>query len=59
VVQAHGGACVVLLFLPSHCQVPNPTPSSSCLQVPLEKIFNKSLLDKFPWAMEVPSTWEF
>jgi DNA topoisomerase-1 len=27
--------------------------------VPLEKIFNKSLLSKFPWAMEIPSTWRF
>jgi len=27
--------------------------------VPLEKIFNKSLLVKFPWAVEVPSTWRF
>jgi len=29
------------------------------MEVPLEKIFAKSLLAKFPWAMEVPSTWEF
>jgi len=28
-------------------------------EMPLEKIFNKSLLDKFPWAMEVPSSWRF
>lgn len=28
-------------------------------RVPLEKIFNKSLLDKFPWAIEVPQDWEF
>jgi len=28
-------------------------------EVPLEKIFNKSLLDKFPWAMEVSSGWRF
>jgi len=28
-------------------------------EVPLEKIFNRSLLDKFPWAMEVPSGWRF
>ena len=28
-------------------------------EVPIEKIFNKSLLAKFPWAMEVPSTWRF
>jgi len=27
--------------------------------VPIEKIFNKSLLQKFPWAMEVPQTWTF
>jgi len=27
--------------------------------VPLEKIFNKSLRDKFKWAMSVPSNWEF
>jgi len=28
-------------------------------EVPIEKIFNKSLLSKFPWAMEVLSTWRF
>ena len=28
-------------------------------EVPIEKIFNKSLLAKFPWAMEVPSSWRF
>ena len=28
-------------------------------EVPIEKIFNKSLLAKFPWALEVPSTWTF
>jgi|NOAtaT_7_FD_contig_111_245277_length_3178_multi_3_in_0_out_0_3 DNA topoisomerase-1 len=28
-------------------------------QVPIEKIFNKSLLEKFPWAMEVPKSWNF
>jgi len=28
-------------------------------EVPLEKIFNKSFLDKFPWAMEVESKWRF
>ena len=28
-------------------------------EVPIEKIFNKSLLAKFPWALEVPSTWRF
>lgn len=27
--------------------------------VPVEKIFAKTLLQKFPWAMEVPSTWRF
>lgn len=27
--------------------------------VPLEKIFNKSLCSKFPWAVEVPNTWRF
>lgn len=27
--------------------------------VPIERVFNKSLLSKFPWAMEVPSTWRF
>jgi DNA topoisomerase-1 len=27
--------------------------------VPLEKIFNKSLLIKFPWAMETKSDWRF
>lgn len=28
-------------------------------EVPLESVFNKSLVNKFPWAMEVPSTWKF
>lgn len=28
-------------------------------ELPLEKIFNKSLLNKFPWAVEVPTTWRF
>jgi DNA topoisomerase-1 len=28
-------------------------------QVPIEKIFNKSLVAKFPWAMEVPPDWTF
>lgn len=28
-------------------------------ETPIEKVFNKSLLDKFPWAMEVPPTWQF
>jgi len=29
------------------------------LQVPLKKIFSKSMSDKFPWALEVPETWRF
>jgi len=29
------------------------------MEVPIEKLFNKSLIDKFPWAMEVPSDWTF
>eukprot|EP00808_Paulinella_micropora_P022529 g41298.t1 len=29
------------------------------LQCPIEKVFNKSLMDKFPWAMEVPGEWTF
>jgi len=29
------------------------------LQVPIEKIFNKSLLDKFPWAMQTKTTYNF
>jgi DNA topoisomerase-1 len=28
-------------------------------QVPIEKIFGRSLLEKFPWAMEVSQDWEF
>jgi len=28
-------------------------------EVPIEKIFSKALLTKFPWAMEVPSNWRF
>ncbi|KAL2915688.1 DNA topoisomerase 1 [Polyrhizophydium stewartii] len=27
--------------------------------VPLDKIFNRSLREKFKWAMEVPAEWEF
>jgi len=27
--------------------------------VPLEQVFSRSLVTKFPWAMEVPSTWKF
>jgi len=27
--------------------------------VPLEKVFSKSLCSKFPWAVEVPNTWRF
>ena len=29
------------------------------LQVPMEKIFNKSLLSKFHWAMEVEPDFKF
>ena len=29
------------------------------LDVPVEKIFNKSQLSKFPWAMEVSKDWRF
>jgi len=29
------------------------------LQVPIEKVFNKSLLDKFPWAMQSMSKYGF
>jgi len=28
-------------------------------EVPVEKVFAKSVLEKFPWAMEVPPTWRF
>ena len=28
-------------------------------EVPLESVFNKSLVNKFPWAMEVPADWKF
>ena len=28
-------------------------------EVPIEKIFSKTLRDKFPWAMAVPPDWEF
>mmetsp|Transcript_9756 Transcript_9756/g.14640 ORF Transcript_9756/g.14640 Transcript_9756/m.14640 type:complete len:784 (+) Transcript_9756:28-2379(+) len=27
--------------------------------MPIEKVFNASLLSKFPWAMEVPSSWRY
>ena len=29
------------------------------MEVPIEKVFNKSLLDKFPWAMNAKLTFEF
>jgi len=29
------------------------------LQVPIEKVFNKSLLNKFHWCMDVESTFRF
>jgi len=29
------------------------------LELPIEKVFNKALLDKFPWAMAVSSTYLF
>ncbi len=28
-------------------------------EVPIERVFNKSLLVKFPWAMEMPTSWRF
>jgi DNA topoisomerase-1 len=28
-------------------------------ETPIEKVFNKSLLGKFPWSMEVPMDWKF
>mmetsp|Transcript_15779 Transcript_15779/g.38918 ORF Transcript_15779/g.38918 Transcript_15779/m.38918 type:complete len:808 (-) Transcript_15779:249-2672(-) len=28
-------------------------------QMPIEKVFPASLVVKFPWAMEVPSTWKY
>jgi DNA topoisomerase-1 len=28
-------------------------------EVPIEKIFPKTLLDKFNWAMSIESKWEF
>ncbi|OJA11705.1 hypothetical protein AZE42_02095 [Rhizopogon vesiculosus] len=31
----------------------------SAHNVPIEKIFSKTLLAKFPWAMEVNDTWKF
>merc|ERR1719195_136100 len=29
------------------------------MQLPLEKVFNKSLLEKFPWACASPPTYRF
>jgi DNA topoisomerase-1 len=29
------------------------------MQVPIEKVFNKSLLDKFPWAMQATTEYIF
>ena len=29
------------------------------VELPIERVFQKSLLDKFPWAMDVKSTWKF
>ena len=28
-------------------------------EVPLEMVFSKTLVSKFPWAMEVPMDWQF
>jgi len=28
-------------------------------EIPIEKIFSKTLRDKFNWAMAVPPNWEF
>jgi len=28
-------------------------------EVPIEKLFSKTLMEKFPWAMEVPAKWRF
>lgn len=28
-------------------------------EVPIEKVFSKTLRDKFNWAAAVPPTWEF
>jgi hypothetical protein len=29
------------------------------VECPIEKIFPKTLRDKFPWAMSVPLSWKF
>lgn len=29
------------------------------VNLPIEKLFSKSLRDKFPWAMDVSADWEF
>eukprot|EP00461_Guttulinopsis_vulgaris_P004796 UN04798 len=29
------------------------------VQLPIEKVFNRSLLNKFPWAFETTKTWRF
>ena len=29
------------------------------VECPIEKIFAKTLRDKFPWAMSVPDSWRF
>jgi hypothetical protein len=29
------------------------------VECPIEKIFAKTLRDKFPWAMSVPPNWKF
>jgi hypothetical protein len=29
------------------------------VELPIERVFAKTLRDKFPWAMSVPETWKF
>ena len=29
------------------------------VELPIERVVQKTLLDKFPWAMDVKSTWKF
>jgi len=29
------------------------------VECPIEKVFQDTLRKKFPWAMDVPSTWAF
>lgn len=48
-------------FSPACSHLPLSTPTRRCKrnEVPMEKVFNKSLLTKFLWAMDVEPDFRF